>query len=285
MNGYVYRFVNKDEQIIYVGSTEDLRKRLKQHFEHGHLGDYCYNKVLYVDYAEFRTRTEAYMYEQYEIAILQPEFNTNGKIAEKLELECFDLIKSPMWKRLYANSNYGYRYEKVYTNFEEENPHLSEPNRCYVLQMAEILNRFKKELKENIKILDDIEFLKEKCPTYISLIDISDLELLKQCMVQKVMHIDFYSSICNERFSDTDYDLICLDCSILKHIKKMKNRAIHEKCGMICVNENSEFTSHYIKQSNVGIYIPALTKISLQEIEDRALKLQNSREINTIETV
>lgn len=44
MNGYVYRFINKDEQIIYVGSTEDLHKRLKQHFEHGHLGDYCYNQ-------------------------------------------------------------------------------------------------------------------------------------------------------------------------------------------------------------------------------------------------
>lgn len=55
MNGYVYRFINKDEQIIYVGSTEDLHKRLKQHFEHGHLGDYCYNQVLYVDYAEFST--------------------------------------------------------------------------------------------------------------------------------------------------------------------------------------------------------------------------------------
>ena len=33
MNGYVYRFINKDEQIIYVGSTEDLHKRLRQHFE------------------------------------------------------------------------------------------------------------------------------------------------------------------------------------------------------------------------------------------------------------
>lgn len=280
MNGYVYRFINKDEQIIYIGSTEDLYKRLRQHFEHGHLGDYCYNQVLYVDYAEFKTRTEAYMYEQYEIARLQPEFNTNGKIEERLELEYFDLIKSPTWKRLYANSNYGYRYEKVYTNFEEENPHLSEPNRRYVFQMAEILARFKEELKENINILNDNEKLKEKCPTYISLIDMSDLELLKQCMVQKVMHIDFYNSVCNERFSDTDYDLICLDRSILKNIKKIKNRTIHEKCGMICVVEDKEleFSSHYIKQSNIGIYIPALTEISLREIEDRAIEIQKQIE-------
>ena len=94
MNGYVYRFINKDEQIIYVGSTEDLHKRLKQHFEHGHLCDYCYNQVLYVDYAEFSTRTEAYMYEQYEIARLQPEYNTNGKVDEEIQLEYFCLKKS-----------------------------------------------------------------------------------------------------------------------------------------------------------------------------------------------
>ena len=87
MKGYVYRFLNKDEKIIYIGSCGDLFKRLRQHFEHGHLGDYCYDQVPYVDYAEFRSRTEAYMYEQYEIAKYQPEFNDNGKIDEDVDLE------------------------------------------------------------------------------------------------------------------------------------------------------------------------------------------------------
>ena len=274
MNGYVYRFINKDEQIIYVGSTEDLYKRLKQHFEHGHLGDYCYNQVLYVDYAEFSTRTEAYMYEQYEIARLQPEYNTNGKVDEEIQLEYFCLKKSPEWKRLYSNSNYGYRYEKVYTNFEEVNPHLREPNRCFVLEMAKILDRFKKELKENIRILDDIDLMKKVCPTYLSLIDINDLELLKRCMKQNLTHIDFYNSVCNERFSDTDYDVICLDYTILKYIKQMKSREIHEKCKMIEISEDGEFEFHYIKKSNVAIYIPELSKISLHDIESKAIEIQ-----------
>ena len=47
MKGYVYKFLNKDEKIIYIGSCGDLFKRLRQHFEHGHLGDYCYDQVLY----------------------------------------------------------------------------------------------------------------------------------------------------------------------------------------------------------------------------------------------
>lgn len=67
----------------------------------------------------------------------------------------------------------------------------------------------------------------------------------------------------------------------------MKDRAIHEKCGIISVIENSEFEfkSHFIKQSNIRIFIPALTEISLQQIEDEAIKLKNDKEINTIETV
>ena len=276
MKGYVYRFIDKKEKIIYVGSCEDIKHRLKQHFEHGHLGDYCYNQVLYVDYAEFKTRTEAYMYEQYEIATLQPEYNTNGKIKEKVELEYFNLKMSPTWKRLYANSNYGYRYEKVYTNFTEINPYLKEPNRCFVIEMAKILSRFKEELKENIRILNDIDLLKEKCPTYLSLIDIKDLEFLKQCMTQKVTHIDFDNSVCNERFSDTDYDVICLDCTILKYIKQMKSRDIHEKCKMIEISEEGKF-DHYIKKSNTAIYIPALNEKSLQEIEKKAIEIQNQQ--------
>ena len=167
MKGYVYRFLNKDEKIIYIGSSSDLFIRLRQHFEHGHLGDYCYDQVLYVDYAEFRSRTEAYMYEQYEIAKYQPEFNENGKIDENVDLEYFALIKNPTWNRLYAESNYGYRYEKVYTNFLTENPNRKEPNRADVMYEEEILKRFKSELQNNKKILRDVELLQEKCPIYI----------------------------------------------------------------------------------------------------------------------
>ena len=79
-----------------------------------------------------------------------------------------------------------FRYEKVYTNFEEVNPHLREPNRCFVLEMAKILDRFKKELKENIRILDDIDLMKKVCPTYLSLIDLNDLELLKSIENDKI---------------------------------------------------------------------------------------------------
>lgn len=274
LKGYVYRFLNKDEKKIYIGSCGDLFKRLRQHFEHGHLGDYCYNQVLYVDYAEFRSRTEAYMYEQYEIAKYQPEFNENGKIDEDVDLEYFEIIKNPTWNRLYAESNYGYRYEKVYTNFLTENPNRKEPNRSDVMYEAEIMKRFKSELHDNKKILRDMELLHEKCPTYLSLIDKADLEILIQCMPEETVHYSYEDSFCPERMSDTEYDDICIDGTIKKSVDQLQSLEIHRSCGML-IDSIGEYTFDfpYTKQSDIAYWIPALNDKSLQEIENGAIEI------------
>ena len=278
LKGYVYRFLNKDEKIIYIGSCGDLFKRLRQHFEHGHLGDYCYDQVLYVDYVEFRSRTEAYMYEQYEIAKYQPEFNDNGKIDEDVDLEYFAVVKNPIWSRLYAESNYGYRYEKVYTNFLTENPNRKEPNRADVMYEAEIMKRFKSELQDNKKILRDMELLQEKCPTYLSLIDKADLEILIQCMPEETVHYSYEDSISSERMSDTDYDVICIDKIIKKSVDQLNSLAIHKNCGMLdCSIGDYTFDFPYTKQSDTAYWIPALNDKSLQEIENKAVEILSQR--------
>lgn len=118
LKGYVCRFLNKDEKIIYIcscglkegetiyiGSCRELcQNTTKINFERGHyhllpLGDGCYDQVLYVDYAKFRSRTEAYMYGQYDVAKYQPEFNNNCKNNEFVELEYFEIVKEPIWYR------------------------------------------------------------------------------------------------------------------------------------------------------------------------------------------
>lgn len=290
MKGFVYRFINKDEEIIYVGSTEDLHKRLKQHFEHGHLGDYCYNQVLYVDYAEFKTRTEAYMYEQYEITKLQPQFNENGKIDEKLDLEYFSIVKEPVWKRLYANSNYGYRYDKVYTNFTEENPKLKEPNRRFRMEDAELIKRFLEELKRNKEILLDINYLNKKCPTYISLIDKNELAILSECIPTESIHISCDESICPEKMSDVEYDEICIDKTIFKKVAELRQLHIHNYCGIFTYLAGEyEMSFPYCKNSTICFYMPRLCDKSLEEIDNKAKELLLNMELiknnNPIETI
>ena len=116
-----------------------------------------------------------------------------------------------------------------------------------------------------------MDILKSKCPTYLSLIDISDIELLKLCMVKDIKHISFEDTICAERFSDTDYDSICIDGTIQKYVKQLKSLPVHEYCGFISVL-NGEYEIDFPCKSNssLAFWIPALCDTSLQDIENMA---------------
>jgi hypothetical protein len=214
------------------------------------------------------------MYEQYEITKLQPYYNVNGKIDEYIELEYFALVKEPVWKRLYANSNYGYRYNKVYTNFSEEDLELIEPNRCYCLHNAKILKRFTEELKHNKQILRDIDYLQEQCPTYLSFIDQEELSLLADCLPTESVHISINDSVCKERISDTEYDEICIDKTIFNKVSELKYLDIHNYCGMFSYSAGEyEMEFPYCKESSIGFWMPNLCDKSLEYIESKAKEL------------
>jgi len=73
---YVYRFVNEDNQVIYVGRTENLHQRLKKHFSgKGHLPQKCYDSVARVDYLTFKNKNDMKIKEIYYISVYQPAFN------------------------------------------------------------------------------------------------------------------------------------------------------------------------------------------------------------------
>lgn len=97
--GYVYRFLDKYENVLYIGSCSSFKKRMKQHFTNGHLKEDWYNNVAMIEYSKFSSRTEAYMYEIYNIATIAPPYNTIGKDGKNINLECFKLIKLPEWDR------------------------------------------------------------------------------------------------------------------------------------------------------------------------------------------
>lgn len=51
---FVYRFKNKDNDIIYVGGTISLERRLKEHFcVTGHLPQECYQETTGVGFLAF----------------------------------------------------------------------------------------------------------------------------------------------------------------------------------------------------------------------------------------
>lgn len=88
---YVYRFLNQANQVIYVGRTNNIIRRIRQqHFgNNGHLPKECYNETKTVEYAKVASQNDAILYELYYIEKYHPLYNTSdiGGGAFSVELD------------------------------------------------------------------------------------------------------------------------------------------------------------------------------------------------------
>ena len=75
---YVYFLTNKEGEIEYVGSTNNLDNRLSSHVTHG----LCFDQVFYI---EAKLRKDAHDLEQYFISEIKPKKNVliNGQKLRK----------------------------------------------------------------------------------------------------------------------------------------------------------------------------------------------------------
>lgn len=93
---YVYRFLDTAQNIIYVGKTINIDKRIKDHFTRGHLPKECYDSVKAVEYIKVNTEADSLLVEQYFINKYHPKYNKQGKCkgeqTVKLDIE-------EKWKR------------------------------------------------------------------------------------------------------------------------------------------------------------------------------------------
>ena len=81
MSFYLYRFIDAEERIIYIGRTNDIRRRiLKEHFaDNTHLPKECYLETEKVEYIEITNESEEVAYEAILINQIRPKYNTQFK--------------------------------------------------------------------------------------------------------------------------------------------------------------------------------------------------------------
>lgn len=72
----IYRFINVDGEVIYIGRAKDLKSRLSGH---NHLPKKCYDETVYIEYCEFETEGEVDIAERYYIPKYKPKYNTEFK--------------------------------------------------------------------------------------------------------------------------------------------------------------------------------------------------------------
>lgn len=89
MKYYVYQFLNKKNEVIYIGKTQYLRKRLtQQHFTvNGHLETIVYLETEKVLAAELISHEEMDIYERYLINIETPKYNKMMNNANSFRFE------------------------------------------------------------------------------------------------------------------------------------------------------------------------------------------------------
>lgn len=95
---FVYKFVDDNNQIIYIGKTIRLLARMVQHFKtDSHLTDECYDNVKYIFYCSLKTKVEMDIYEIYLIDKYRPQYNKKS-VYEQEEISSIVLPKL-VWKQ------------------------------------------------------------------------------------------------------------------------------------------------------------------------------------------
>jgi hypothetical protein len=85
----VYRFLNKDDETIYIGRTNNLKRRLElDHFtKHGHLDQECYDQTERIEFMNLISEGEMKIYETYLINKYNPIYNKVEKRGDTFTFE------------------------------------------------------------------------------------------------------------------------------------------------------------------------------------------------------
>lgn len=100
--GFVYEFLNADGEVIYVGSTHNIKGRIRSHFytkDNGKMQEDQYGEVESIRYMCASSRPEAYIIETYLINKLCPKYNTRMSDDADIQIVNID-VDSMEWDEL-----------------------------------------------------------------------------------------------------------------------------------------------------------------------------------------
>lgn len=87
---FVYRFLDSQYNILYIGSTTALRKRIRKH---NHLPKECYERTKHIEYFRVNNEVDAKIYEVYLINKYRTPFNSEYNLGIVPTLK----IDTPRW--------------------------------------------------------------------------------------------------------------------------------------------------------------------------------------------
>ena len=110
MKNCVYRFLNKDNEGIYVGKAKDLKNRLSTH---KHLPEECYEEKNNIEYIQFKTEDDMNFAERYYILRYNPKYNTL-LANKKFNITCTELDTKEWSEYSNKEEEFDLEYIKMY---------------------------------------------------------------------------------------------------------------------------------------------------------------------------
>ena len=95
--GYVYKFLDEKNNVLYIGKTVNMEQRMKNHFsKKSHLANTdLYSKVQRIEYLTCKDEFEALQKELTYINLYKPKYNTASKIKQLIDPPQGDKIYIP----------------------------------------------------------------------------------------------------------------------------------------------------------------------------------------------
>lgn len=143
---YVYRFLDQNDNIIYIGKTNNMDNRMYIHFHSGHLPKECYCSVSKIEYIKLETKIEMDIVELYYINKVKPKYNIKDKQNEELQLNLKEEYK---WHTYLSNSITQKKEFTIKLNgyLANENLNLKNKNKELSKRFKELNSNFKREIK------------------------------------------------------------------------------------------------------------------------------------------
>ena len=182
---YVYRFLNNNEDIIYVGKTsQKIEARINGH---RHLSKECYDEIKSIEFIELNTRTDMSIYEIYYINKFKPKYNVQSLYDDAPNMKLEDKIwhnydEYLSLKQKIKNDNHIRKAEKIIPLTREQ---ILKQHKCLetkILVQQKLYDYSYSERKAYelaIKVIDNI--MNQHCYTkYIYIVEDDDKPYFKR---------------------------------------------------------------------------------------------------------
>lgn len=192
----MYRFLNQEGEIIYVGKAKNLKNRLNNH---KHLPKHCYEERATIEYVAFETEDDMDFAERYYIPKYKPKYNYI--YAERdLRVSVRELDKQK-WE-LYESTDFFRKYNETIESLNEKIERLK--------IKLEILNEEEGWLlKSEDGVLDASIYFKDKAKReMINQVRLRKEEVVSELFQKKEQRFELMTGKTKEDFNEYDFQVM-----------------------------------------------------------------------------